>query len=106
MTSNQIAPHGGTLVNRIATAEQKEAFLAQAPTLPHIRLSERSQSDLELIAIGGFSPLQGFMGQQDYLAVVKDMHLHNGIAWTIPITLPVAQGSGGSVEGRQFGCPR
>jgi sulfate adenylyltransferase (EC 2.7.7.4) len=91
MTSNQIAPHGGTLVNRIATAEQKEAFLAQAPTLPHIRLSERSQSDLELIAIGGFSPLQGFMGQQDYLAVVKDMHLHNGIAWTIPITLPVAQ---------------
>ncbi len=91
MIFNQIAPHGGTLINRIATAEQKEAFLAQASTLPHVRLSERSQSDLELIAIGGFSPLQGFMSQQDYLAVVKEMHLHNGIAWTLPITLPVTQ---------------
>jgi len=87
----QIAPHGGTLINRIASPKQKQAFLEQAPYLPHIKLSERSQSDLELIAIGGFSPLQGFMEQQDYLAVVKDMHLHNGIAWTIPITLPVAQ---------------
>jgi len=91
MIPNQIAPHGGTLINRIATAEQKEDFLTQAPTLPHIKLSERSQSDLELMAIGGFSPLQGFMSQQDYLAVVKDMHLHNGIAWTLPITLPVTQ---------------
>jgi len=91
MTPMQIAPHGGTLINRIASPKQKQAFLEQAPYLPHIKLSERSQSDLELIAIGGFSPLQGFMEQQDYLAVVKDMHLHNGIAWTIPITLPVAQ---------------
>ncbi len=91
MSGNPIPPHGGILINRIASAQQKEAFLAQAPTMPHIRLSERSQSDLELIAIGGFSPLQGFMSQQDYLAVVKDMHLHNGIAWTLPITLPVTQ---------------
>ncbi len=91
MSGKPIPPHGGILVNRIASAQQKEAFLAQAPALPHIRLSERSQSDLELIAIGGFSPLQGFMSQQDYLAVVKDMHLHNGIAWTLPITLPVTQ---------------
>jgi len=91
MSGNPIPPHGGTLVNRIASAAQKEAFLAQAPTLPHIRLSERSQSDLELIAIGGFSPLQGFMSRQDYLAVVKDMRLCNGIAWTLPITLPVAR---------------
>jgi sulfate adenylyltransferase len=66
-----IAPHGGVLVNRIATPAQKQEFLAQANTLPRVRLDERAVSDLELIAIGGFSPLIGFMGQEDYDPVVK-----------------------------------
>jgi sulfate adenylyltransferase len=91
MVPQPIPPHGGTLINRIATPEQRQSFLAEAPAMPHLRLSERTQSDLELIAVGGFSPLQGFMSQQEYLAVVRDMHLPNGLPWTIPITLPVAQ---------------
>jgi sulfate adenylyltransferase len=91
MVPQPIPPHGGTLINRIATPEQRQSFLAEAPAMPHLRLSERTQSDLELIAVGGFSPLQGFMSQQEYLAVVRDMHLLNGLPWTIPITLPVAQ---------------
>jgi sulfate adenylyltransferase len=52
-----IAPHGGVLVNRVVTDAQRQAFLAQADTLPRVRLDERALSDLELIAIGGFSPL-------------------------------------------------
>ena len=91
MVPQPIPPHGGTLINRIATPEQRQSFLAEAPAMPHLRLSERTQSDLELIAVGGFSPLQGFMSQQEYLAVVRNMHLPNGLPWTIPITLPVAQ---------------
>lgn len=84
-----IAPHGGQLIDRLVSSEQYQEFVNLAPTLPRLSLNERSLSDLELIAIGGFSPLTGFMNQADYLSVVKDMRLSNGLAWTIPITLPV-----------------
>ncbi|NET38838.1 MAG: sulfate adenylyltransferase, partial [Cyanothece sp. SIO1E1] len=55
-----IAPHGGHLINRIATPEQKQEFLSQADSLPRISLDKRATSDLVMIAIGGFSPLNGF----------------------------------------------
>ncbi len=84
-----IAPHGGQLINRIATAEQKAEFLDKADHLPRIQLDERAVSDLVMIAIGGFSPLTGFMGQADYTRVVNEMHLANGLAWAIPVTLSV-----------------
>jgi sulfate adenylyltransferase len=54
-----IAPHGGQLINRIATPAQKEEFLSKADFLPRVTLDERAVSDLQLIAIGGFSPLTG-----------------------------------------------
>ncbi|MEN9203249.1 MAG: sulfate adenylyltransferase [Thermostichus sp. DG_1_6_bins_120] len=85
-----IPPHGGTLINRIAPAEQVEELRSKAEHCPTLYLSERSQSDLEMIAIGGFSPLTGFMGQADYQAVLETMHLANGLAWSLPITLPVS----------------
>jgi sulfate adenylyltransferase len=84
-----IAPHGGVLVNRIVTETQRQEFLAKADILPRVQLDERAVSDLELIAIGGFSPLTGFMGQEDYNAVVNTMHLANGLPWSIPVTLSV-----------------
>ncbi|MDX1978408.1 MAG: sulfate adenylyltransferase [Pseudanabaenaceae cyanobacterium bins.68] len=84
-----IPAHGGLLINRIAGPSQVEQFLAEAEQLPAISLSERSLSDLELIAIGGFSPLTGFMGKADYESVVSQMRLANGLPWSIPITLPV-----------------
>lgn len=86
---NSIAPHGGTLINRICTPEQKAQFLEQADHLPRICLNQRALSDLELIAIGGFSPLTGFMDEADYQRVVDEMHLANGLPWSIPITLSV-----------------
>jgi sulfate adenylyltransferase len=86
-----ISPHGGQLVNRIATPEQRQVFLSKADFLPRVQLDERAVSDLEMIAIGGFSPLTGFMNQEDYDRVVTDMRLANGVAWSIPVTLSVAE---------------
>ncbi len=89
--SDGIAPHGGHLINRIATSAEKQEFLQQANSLPQVQLDARSHSDLVMIAIGGFSPLTGFMGQADYEQVVSDMHLMNGQPWSIPITLSVSE---------------
>jgi sulfate adenylyltransferase len=86
-----ITPHGGQLVNRIATPEQREEFLSKAEFLPRVQLDERTFSDLEMIAIGGFSPLTGFMNQADYDRVVAEMRLANGTVWSIPVTLSVTE---------------
>ncbi|MES1023454.1 sulfate adenylyltransferase [Gloeocapsa sp. BRSZ] len=84
-----IAPHGMQLINRVATPEQKQEFLDKADSLPRVQLDERAVSDLEMIAIGGFSPLNGFMEHEDYERVVVEMRLANGLPWSIPITLSV-----------------
>ncbi len=89
MSTDLIAPHGGELIDRLATAEEKQNFLAKADSLPRVQLDERATSDLVMIAIGGFSPISGFMGQDDYLGVVKDMRLASGAPWSIPVTLSV-----------------
>jgi sulfate adenylyltransferase len=86
-----IAPHGGQLINRIATPEQRQEFLDKADSLPRVQLDNRATSDLEMIAIGGFSPLTGFMEQADYESVVDNMRLANGLPWSIPITLSVEE---------------
>lgn len=91
ISQDSIAPHGGQLINRIATADQQQEFLAKADYLPVVQLDERSLSDLQLIAIGGFSPLVGFMEQADYRSVVDTMRLTNGLPWSVPITLPVSE---------------
>ena len=90
VSCDAIPPHGGTLVNRIAPPEQAQELRSKAQHCPVIRLDERAQSDLEMIAIGGFSPLTGFMGRADYQSVLETMHLANGLAWSLPVTLPVA----------------
>lgn len=92
--SNQkqaIAPHGGELVNRIATPTQKQEFLSKADYLPRVQLDARAVSDLEMIAIGAFSPLTGFLNQADYNSVVENMRLESGAAWSIPVTLSVSE---------------
>jgi sulfate adenylyltransferase len=93
-----ILPHGGELINRIANPAQIATFHNQIEKLPRIQLSERSLSDLELIAIGGFSPLKGFMAEADYLSVVSQMRLKNGLPWSVPITLPVDQAIADSLK--------
>ena len=90
MSQNSVgtAP-GNEIVNRIATTEQKQLFLDKAEHLPRVQLDKRATSDLEMIAIGGFSPLEGFMEQADYDTVVTDMRLADGTPWSIPVTLSV-----------------
>ncbi|MEG4395485.1 sulfate adenylyltransferase [Microcoleus sp. BROC3] len=88
---DRIAPHGGILVNRIATLDQRQEFFDKAEVLPRVQLSDRSISDLQMIAIGALSPLKGFMNEADYRSVVKQMRLSNGLPWSVPITLSVTE---------------
>jgi len=100
-TNGSIPAHGGTLVNRVLRGEMREAMREMSAGLRQIVLSPMSVSDLELIATGVFSPLTGFMTQADYSSVVQDMHLTNGLPWTIPVTLPVdAEMAKGIEEGQ------
>lgn len=84
-----IEPHGGTLVQCELNGKTHEHFLEKVKNLPKITISNWTISDLELIANGGYSPLSGFMGKDDYQFVLKEMHLENGLPWTLPITLPI-----------------
>jgi len=89
-----IAPYGGRLVDLGAGEEERREAIARAGRLPSIQLSPRSLCDLELLATGALSPLDRFMGRADYLRVVEEMRLSNGLLFPIPITLPVAEASG------------
>src|SRR5258707_5466698 len=85
-----ITPHGGILVNREVHASERERLIEASVAMPRLELSARAISDLEMIATGAYSPLEGFMGEADYHTVVSGMRLANGVAWSIPITLPVS----------------
>ncbi|KAI9812700.1 MAG: Sulfate adenylyltransferase [Thelocarpon impressellum] len=86
------APHGGVLKDLLARdAPRRDALAAEAERLPAIVLTERQLCDLELILSGGFSPLEGFLNEEDYNGVVKDLRLADGNLFSIPITLDVSQ---------------
>jgi len=84
-----IAPHGGQLVNRALRGSLRDAGLERAQGFPRVQLTRMAVSDLEMIAVGAFSPLTGFMNKDDYDSVIDNMRLGNGLAWTVPVTLPV-----------------
>ena len=86
---DQIAPHGGTLVNLLASGPDAEGLRAEAANLPKLAVSDRELADLEMIAVGALSPLTGFQGEADYHSVLDSMHLTNGLPWSIPVTLSV-----------------
>lgn len=83
-------PHGGTLVNRLASESRIEELKKEAASLPRIDLSAKQSCDLEMITVGAFSPLTGFMGEADFRSVCEKMRLSNGALWPIPILLSVA----------------
>ena len=87
-----ITPHGGQLVNRIVGPDRAAQIRDQAGNLPRVTLSAKQACDLEMIAIGAFSPLDGFVCEADFRRVCEHMRLtgeHDGIVWPIPITLAV-----------------
>jgi len=85
-----IKPHGGTLINRELQSSEREELVRKATTLPKVQLSSRQVSDLLMLAIGGYSPLDGFLNEADYTSVLDRMKLVNGVVWPIPITLAVS----------------
>ena len=102
--SELIAPHGGTLVNRRVNPDQASKLVEAAQKLPSIKLSAKQACDLEMIAIGAFSPLTGFMKKADFERVCKEMRLADpaGVVWPIPITLAVDEATKGELaEGGQ-----
>ena len=93
-----IAPHGGKLVNQVLESEAVQAASAEAGSLQSLTLSPREQGDLEMIAIGAFSPLRGFMGQADFASVCSNMRLADGTVWPIPVILSPSDDVVGSIH--------
>jgi sulfate adenylyltransferase len=94
-----IAPHGGALNPRQVEGEEAAALAAQCDDLPKRRLNSRELADLEMLANGGFSPLDGFMTSAQYKSVVETMHLPGGLPWSIPITLSVSKEQANRFQG-------
>ena len=85
-----ISPYGGKkLVNLVVSGKERDSLLARAAKLPSIKISMRNLCDLELLATGGFSPLDRFMGKADYERVLHEMRLSDGTLFPLPITLTV-----------------
>ncbi|MEZ4515885.1 MAG: bifunctional sulfate adenylyltransferase/adenylylsulfate kinase [Chloroflexota bacterium] len=95
-----ITPYGGALVDLMVPAEEREEVREYAAGLPSIRISERAVCDLELLAVGAFSPLDRFMGQADHQSVLDTMRLTNGYLFPMPIPLPVDEEE---IEGFELG---
>jgi sulfate adenylyltransferase len=83
-----ITPHGGAeLVDLRVPQAERETLLEFAKGLKRLVLDPRELTDLELLAVGGFTPLRGFMTEEQCKTVVDDMHLPGGVPWTIPVVL-------------------
>jgi len=95
-------PHGGTLVNRIATGARKEELEAKANNIFQLTVEDRYGADIEMIAVGAFSPLTGFMGKADCESAIENMKLTNGLAWGIPIPLPAGDQYDAIKEGEEI----
>ena len=86
-----VEPHGGTLKLGYLEAEAASELAARAGDFPEWHLSHRQVCDLELLLSGGFSPLEGFLGEADYESVRDNMRLADGTLWPIPVTLDVSE---------------
>ena len=91
MENRLIAPHGGELILNMASEHEQAELREIVHSLPKVHVGSRQLADLEMLAIGAYSPLNGFMTREDYVSVVDGMHLSNGLPWSIPITLSTSQ---------------
>ena len=84
-----IAPHGGALIDRVVEGTEAADLAEHAKSLPEIRMNAREAQDLEMIACGSFSPLEGFLARADFQTVVDDGRVANGTPWPVPVTLSI-----------------
>ena len=106
MTDTHTDAHGGALVNLMVDEERAGLLREIAMNLPDISLSERNMCDLEVLATGGFSPLQGFMVRSDYESVLDRMRLQSGVLWPVPICLDVSAARAETLEAGQSAALR
>jgi sulfate adenylyltransferase len=85
-------PHGGTLINRWEPSYDYKNVEKE------IEIDFMALSDLELIGVGAYSPIEGFLEQKDYESVVKTMRLADGTVWSIPITLPISEEAAENIQ--------
>lgn len=86
-----IAAHGGKLIIREVTGQEAQSAKTKAAGLKKLPLAQHEVSDLEMIAVGAFSPLEGFMGQKDFDSVLKKMRLASGLVWSLPIVKAITE---------------
>ncbi len=96
--SKLVKPHGSDVLKTLLLeGEALDSAKAQAAKLPQINLSSRETGDLIMLGIGGFTPLDGFMGKADWQSVCDKMTLASGLFWPIPITKSVDQATADSI---------
>lgn len=94
MKTELIPPHGNSLKPCLLEGAEHEEMLKKAACLPKLSMSSKEVSDLIMMAIGAFSPLEGFMTKEDYKGVVENMQLEDGTLWPIPVTLAISSKDG------------
>ena len=96
--ANLVQPHGGTSLRPLMpTGADLEAARERAARLPAVPVSSREAGDIVMFGIGGFTPLDGFMGEADWRGVCDDMRTADGLFWPIPITMSVDAGTAGGI---------
>ncbi len=93
-----IAPHGGILINRELQGKEAEEARQKAATLKKLKLFPYEVSDLEMIATGALSPLQGFMGKDDVESVLDRMKLSAGPVWSLPVVKSITEEEKNSIR--------
>lgn len=98
LKGNLIEPHGGTLVNRYQIVHFSDGELA---AMQQVNINDELLMDVELIATGVYSPLEGFMNEETIMSVLDKMRLPNGLPWTMPIIFPIDEKIAKKVKPRE-----
>ena len=99
MTGELVTPHGGGDLNPLLVSGTEAAALAErAAGLRQVPMTSREVSDLLLMAMGAYTPINGFMDEGDWRGAVEDMKLADGTFWPIPVTLSANAELAGQVE--------
>jgi len=93
-----IQPHGGKLIDRTLEGKKKDAALASSGRLARLTVDAEIVSDLENIATGVYSPLEGFLGEADFRSVLAGSRLRSDVAWTVPIVLDTDEATAGRLK--------
>lgn len=96
--SELIKPHGGKLKPLLLKGSELAAAKEKAASLPQVKMTSKESSDLIMMAMGAFSPLDGFMKKADYQGVVENMEMADGTLWPIPVTLAVDSDEAADLE--------